>query len=313
VVIGFAETATALGHAVADVLRGAMYVHTTRQALAGLPSVDFSEDHSHAPDQLLFDRARGVRWTDGDGPVVLVDDELSTGRTALNLIRAVHATSPRRRYAVLCLVDTLAPADRERIDAAGRELGARITVCSLRSLSLDREALAAELPALRQEPSADVGLSEPVLHRIPVDAAVTARLPRTDAARAGLERAAGLVADRLRPLRRGPAHVLGTGEFMYLPQRVAALLGPETVVSSTTRSPVSVALTPGYPIRHGVTWPGPDAPRYVYNLGPHPRPEVYVLLERPQTTEQLAPMLGALAGAGVAHPHVVMLDPPPEG
>ena len=32
---------------------------------------------------------------DGAGPVVLVDDELSTGRTALNVIEALHAIAPR--------------------------------------------------------------------------------------------------------------------------------------------------------------------------------------------------------------------------
>ncbi|MER6941181.1 phosphoribosyltransferase domain-containing protein [Nocardioides sp. NPDC000441] len=48
VVLGYAETATALGHLVADAL-GAPYLHSTRRVVDGIESVaDFYEEHSHA-------------------------------------------------------------------------------------------------------------------------------------------------------------------------------------------------------------------------------------------------------------------------
>ena len=55
-------------------------------------------------------------------PLVLVDDELTTGRTALNTIAALHAAAPRDRYVLATLVD-LREDDARR--AARRGAGGR--------------------------------------------------------------------------------------------------------------------------------------------------------------------------------------------
>ena len=48
--IGFAETATAIGHAVYETFgQGGSYIHTTREVIEGSASIiNFSEEHSHA-------------------------------------------------------------------------------------------------------------------------------------------------------------------------------------------------------------------------------------------------------------------------
>ena len=50
--IGFAETATAIGAAVAEKL-GALYIQTTREQIEGVEYFYFSEQHSHATEQKL--------------------------------------------------------------------------------------------------------------------------------------------------------------------------------------------------------------------------------------------------------------------
>ena len=105
VVLGYAETATALGHCVADAL-GADYLQSTRRAVGGVQAVGgFEEEHSHATRHLLLPEDPGLLTR--PGMLVLVDDELSTGRTALNTIAALHALAPRRRYLMAALVDLL--------------------------------------------------------------------------------------------------------------------------------------------------------------------------------------------------------------
>ncbi|MEU1231465.1 phosphoribosyltransferase domain-containing protein [Streptomyces sp. NPDC005828] len=125
VVLGYAETATALGHAVADGLGLAPYLHSTRRPVAGVARAGgFEESHSHATSHLLL--PEDPKLLAGDGPLVLVDDEFSTGNTVLNTIRALHERYPRDRYVVVALVDMRSAADLGRLDAFATEIGARV-------------------------------------------------------------------------------------------------------------------------------------------------------------------------------------------
>src|SRR5262245_54305943 len=54
VVLGYAETATGLGHSVADGLALAPYLHSTRRPVEGVAQAGgFEEEHSHATSHLL--------------------------------------------------------------------------------------------------------------------------------------------------------------------------------------------------------------------------------------------------------------------
>ncbi|WP_316742996.1 phosphoribosyltransferase [Streptomyces sp. MK7] len=132
VVLGYAETATGLGHSVADGLGPATYLHSTRRRVPGLaPAGGFEESHSHATSHLLLPEDQAL--LSGDGPLVLVDDEFSTGNTVLNTIRDLHSRHPRRRYVVVALVDMRSPADTERLEDFAREIGARVDLVTAAS------------------------------------------------------------------------------------------------------------------------------------------------------------------------------------
>ncbi|WP_217129003.1 phosphoribosyltransferase [Streptomyces sp. AC558_RSS880] len=132
VVLGYAETATGLGHSVADGLGVAPYLHSTRRPVVGTATAGgFEESHSHATSHLLLPEDPSLLA--GDGPLVLVDDEFSTGNTVLNTVRDLHARYPRRRYVVVALVDMRSPADAGRLDEFAREIGARIDLVTTAS------------------------------------------------------------------------------------------------------------------------------------------------------------------------------------
>lgn len=131
VVLGYAETATGLGHAVADGLGVAPYLHSTRRPVEGVVRAGgFEESHSHATSHLLLPEDPTLLGTGGEGragePLVLVDDEFSTGNTVLNTIRALHELYPRDRYVIVALVDMRSPADRGRLTEFAAEIGARV-------------------------------------------------------------------------------------------------------------------------------------------------------------------------------------------
>ncbi|MEU9560029.1 phosphoribosyltransferase [Streptomyces fumanus] len=132
VVLGYAETATGLGHSVADGLGEVPCLHSTRRPVPGVaPAGGFEESHSHATSHLLLPEDPGLLA--GSGPLVLVDDEFSTGNTVLNTVRALHARYPRERYVIVALVDMRSPADAGRLTDLAGEIGARVDLVAAAS------------------------------------------------------------------------------------------------------------------------------------------------------------------------------------
>ncbi|WP_228977636.1 phosphoribosyltransferase [Streptomyces sp. DH12] len=130
VVVGYAETATGLGHCVADGLAHAPYLHSTRRPVPGVArAAGFEESHSHHTSHLLLPEEPELLA--GPGPLVLVDDEFSTGNTVLNTVRALHDRYPRERYVVVALVDMRSDEDQGRLAEFAAEIGARVDLVAL--------------------------------------------------------------------------------------------------------------------------------------------------------------------------------------
>jgi adenine/guanine phosphoribosyltransferase-like PRPP-binding protein len=280
-VIGYAETATALGHAVADAFAGARYLHSTRRAVPGVdPAGSFAEAHSHATEHLLL--PADPTWLRGDAPVVLVDDELTTGRTAAATIRALHRIRPRRHYVVATLLDLRTADDRPVLADTAADLDSRIDVVALAAgeVALPADVLdrGRDLVAALDRPAVTAAGDPPApVRRIaaawPADLPEGGRHGFVASDRAGLRGAVAVlaeeVADGLPP--RGRVLVLGTEELMYMPLLLAADLARhrgKVYFSSTTRSPVLPVDEPGYAIRTRLRFVAPDSggPRFAYNV-----------------------------------------------
>ncbi|MEV7731158.1 phosphoribosyltransferase [Streptomyces sp. NPDC088921] len=304
VVLGYAETATGLGHSVADGIALAPYLHSTRRPVPGVaPAGGFEESHSHATSHLLLPEDPALLA--GDGPLVLVDDEFSTGNTVLNTIRDLHERYPRSRYVVVALVDMRSEEDAGRLDAFAREIDARVELVAAASGTV-------KLPEGVLEKGQDLVArfeSNPLGARGCIESAATAAWARPapthphptinridlswprklpDGGRHGftpqhrirLESALPEMAARLAealPQDAHHVHILGFEELMYAPLRLARELeqvaaGVEVTYSTTTRSPVLAVDDPGYAIRSRIVFPAHDTPadgpgdRYAYNV-----------------------------------------------
>ncbi|ORV00003.1 phosphoribosyltransferase family protein [Mycolicibacterium fallax] len=280
-VIGMAETATGLGHCVADRLDAQMYLHTTRRPAPGRGCyAEFREEHSHATDHSMQPSAAGL--FDHDRTLVLVDDEISTGKTALAMIAELQRLRARRRYVVASLVDVRDDGQRAQVDAAAAELGTRVEFVSLARGRVDLpEGLVERVCALAPpDLNRDLGAAGEfgtVQIDWPAEVPVGGRHGFLAADRRAFADPLARAVDRIRAtLDPGLAVlVVGHEELMYLPLRIAEALarnGFRVRYQTTTRSPAYVRDDPGYPLRRGWTFapcePGETAPRYLYNGWP---------------------------------------------
>ena len=113
--IGFAETATGLGHSMFRAFEGnATFIHTTREPIISEePTFIFEEEHSHATSHACY--TKDEHFFEKFDNIVLVDDEVTTGNTALNLIEALHKKCGARKYSVVAILDW---RNKEQIDKA---------------------------------------------------------------------------------------------------------------------------------------------------------------------------------------------------
>ncbi|MFF3915664.1 phosphoribosyltransferase [Streptomyces sp. NPDC001852] len=325
-VLGYAETATGLGHAVADGLGAAPYLHSTRRPVAGVARAGgFEESHSHATSHLLLPEDPGLLT--GDGPLVLVDDEFSTGNTVLNTIRELHERCPRKRYVVVALVDMRSPEDADRMERFAIEIGARVDLIATASgtVRLPRgvlekgQRLVAEHDRPPRSPEPSYGRITRVGLHWPPGLPDGGRHGFTPAHRARLEAAlpgmAARVGDAL-PAGARRVLVLGFEELMYAPLRLARELeqvtGVEVRFSTTTRSPVLALDDPGYAIRTRLVFPAHDDPadgpgeRYAYNVAGGGFDAVVAVVDSVADTPALHAPDGLLARLAAHTPRVLL-------
>ncbi|MBA2811622.1 phosphoribosyltransferase domain-containing protein [Streptomyces sp. KM273126] len=328
VVLGYAETATGLGHSVADGVVFAPYLHSTRRPVEGVARAGgFEESHSHATSHLLLPEDPALLA--GNGPLVLVDDEFSTGNTVMNTIRELHARYPRGRYVIVALVDMRSAADLGRLEEFAAEIGARVDLVAAASGTVRLPEGVLEkgqvLVAEHERAGEPVRAGAAAAHVARVELGWPRGVPDggrhgfTREHRARLEKALPAMAARIAgalPEGARSVLVLGFEELMYAPLRLARALekvsDAEVRYSTTTRSPVLAVDDPGYAIRSRIVFPAHDDPddgpgrRYAYNVAGAGFDAVVAVVDSAADTPALHAADGLLAQLAPHTPSVLL-------
>jgi hypothetical protein len=252
VVLGLAETAICLAQGVHEAIvraghEDALFLHSTRQQIDSPLLCRFDEPHSHAPAHLVYRPEN--KGFDRPRTIVIVDDEVSTGTTIVNLARRVVAAWPSIERIV---VATLADWSKDGSWIAQMPRPARC-------VSLIRGQL--EWRAAAPMESAEIAVG--ALGRMSAHHNF-GRLGRRDVA-------AEPPLTTLPPLPpKSTLRVLGTGEFTYPPFRLAEHLeaaGHDVVVQATSRSPARIGGAIGQALSF-LDHEGASVPHHLYNVDP---------------------------------------------
>lgn len=317
--IGFAETATGLGHAVFSLFDKAYYLHTTRDQIPLLASeLNFNEDHSHAVNHRCYPLNPELLKT--PKTIILVDDEITTGNTALNIIRAIHEKFPKSNYVVLSLLDWRTAEERANFRKLEQQLDITILTTALLEgeIAVSGEPFNEESDQLNPTVRPDINQSSSypelkflnLIDLVPVFSEDSSGYKNVSpylllTGRFGLSTLDNLkflplareFGEQLKRDRIGEKTLcLGTGEFMYFPMLVSAYMGKGISFHTTTRSPIYPFEKPLYGIQNGFSFENPDelsTTNYVYNVPYKYYDEVYVFFEREVSDQRLTSMLRA--------------------
>ncbi|MEW9109484.1 MAG: phosphoribosyltransferase family protein [Cytobacillus gottheilii] len=319
VIIGFAETATALGHAFFNAFTAGDYFHTTREQIENKESViNFEEEHSHATSHRTYIEKDLI---DNNREIILVDDEITTGKTAINIIKSIHQQFPRSQYTVVSILDWRTAEHKKEFELLEKELNISIHCVSLMSGTINVDG-SANLDG--ESAKYETERQEGTYHFINIQSILPNRLKSIPSAslaeksspsylqatgRFGLSAHSNKsnfpafreIGAYLESLRAGSRSlVLGTGEFMYLPMKMASYMGEGVFYHSTTRSPIFPCYKEGYGAKNAFMFPNPQDQsimNYVYNIAPGNYDDIFLFFEREVPKQQLLSFLELLSSA----------------
>ncbi len=243
--IGMAETATGLGYGVFEAaslagVQNALFIQTTRYHLAGIERLEFEEAHSHATDFFLYypehpDYRKQFLKAE---TLVLIDDEISTGKTFLRLIKAYQAVNPTlSKVFIVSLVNFAHPDDRAALES---QAGVAVEwVCFRQGLLRFEDSQNAAIDNITVNVSGNGACKKHLLAwpgRLGLDAPISLD---ADVVEQLMGFVSNVETQNIASLR--PVLVLGTGECnapAYLLGQALECKGFKVKVQSTTRSPI---------------------------------------------------------------------------
>lgn len=302
VVIGFAETATAIGHYVSSFLDNCIYyMQTTREKIPNMASLlEFNEEHSHAMEQYLYGDISVLKNCDR---IIFVDDEISTGNTVLNFITELKKLGIHANYGVASLLnlqDNEWASKFKSMDISTyyvlkgeiKNLGAKVPVPV--SCEVNVTGKLKKVPSILEVKSDIANYCKERVGSQPYDFSEFSEVIYSTISSA--------LHDNM-PETNDNVLVLGTEEFMFAPMVFAEMLEMKKQIPvmfhATTRSPIETSDLEGYAIkkRYPIT-SCYDSSRntFIYNLRKYDK--VYIITDVKPNLNFIKDISSALVSVG---------------
>lgn len=263
-IIGFAETATAIGAEVSSCFDDdCNYIHTTRENIDNY--IPFSEEHSHAVEQKLYS-GNLTEFLSETPSVIFIDDEISTGKTLINIINNFREKFPElNRKEIICasIINRVSDENMRNLENNGIK-------CEylLKLPDEDYESQIKNTEISEPQKLTDISLKNPIklIYAAPVMDA------RKGLNIAEYRKSCVKISDKI--LQRtgtlsGSTLILGTEEFMYPALILGQKIGENAFCHATTRSPIGICSDEDYPIKEGFKIPSfyeENRDTYIYNI-----------------------------------------------
>lgn len=250
-VIGFCETATALGMSVASSIKGAYYQTTTREKIVGHKHLlSFEEAHSHASTHSMYNDRRQLSDFE---KIILVDDEITTGNSILHLIAEIIKQCDVKDFSIMTILDWRGDEDCFRFESFAQTNNLNIEVYSIMAGNIqDMNPELMKNDCVNEVKEITTSFNLNIFNRISLQLQDLGQVScLKDSGILGIstteiesieKRAAEVAVEILRLIgKKGKYLVLGHGENIYIPSRIASCLksnGCEILFRTTSRTPI---------------------------------------------------------------------------
>lgn len=279
-VVGFAETATAIGAEVATKLN-CDYVNTTRESFSA-EFFEFSESHSHATEQKLVKVDLNYY-----NHILFVEDEVTTGNTILKIVNILTMENSNLKFSVLSILNGMSEENLKTYNDANIDVHYLV--------KLDNSGFSAEADTYNLNGSIFDMNNTRADYVFRFSLANTRKITDITQYNKDLDAICSQLAckDGVKTIL-----VLGTEECMYPAIKIGAYLeslGYDVKSHSTTRSPIGVVNSADYPLHTQICLTSLyDISRdtYLYNLRKYDA--VYIVGDYKYHTDGFSDLITAL-------------------
>ena len=324
VVISFAETGTALGHSVFNYLKSDYeFLHTTREIIASKKTLDFLEEHSHATNHnLYYEDLKNFKIGE---EIILVDDEITTGNTCINLIKKINDLYPKNRYTICSILNWMDKEAFDRFEDLKKDLNTEIEFVYLYKGSFDfkcdenyienliLESEKKDLDFQNNNKNLQASYIYLDIDKYEKNQKYIKYTGRFGINKQNQQNLINQVKKECKKLNVGNKKTLflGSEEFMYIPMLFAKEFGENVFYHSTTRSPIVSLDIENYPIKskfkhHSIY--NEEVVNYIYNIDKYDYRECYFFCEINKKEEEFKEIIDIISNTNIEKLNIVMFN-----
>lgn len=313
-VIGFAETATALSHSFFNYLESAkLFIHTTRENL-DLNRIDFLEEHSHATEQILYtDKIFSLKNID---TLILVDDEITTAKTCINMIKELQKNYKAKKYVIASILNWIDEKREEEIKAIAKGLNCKIEFVYLFNGSFnfkfhEGKPLIDKIEEVNSNKEVKVKFLDLNLERHLENKKYLKGTGRFGIDRKEQEELINILkasSEKLNSIRENDKILaLGVEEFMYIPMILSKFMKGDIYYHSITRSPIIPFNDKNYPIKKKYKLNSfyNNNINYLYNLNINNSKECFLFLETFVNEKRIENIINLLSSVNIEKINII--------